>query len=576
MENAKLALTVNNLIEIKKKECADKIAFFAENSETWEGISWNRFTDMIKSLASNLYKCGVKKGDRVGILCSTRYEWEVAEKALFSIGAVIVGIDVKFSNKEISKVINDLSIVAVIAENESYKKLPSKFLKTCKVIVIVENFEFIKKQKSVNIKDFYKKQKFAAVNVVAEDPAVIIYTSGTTGEPKAIMYRHKHLALAYKAISDIFKEFEVENETTICWLPMQHMTSKIINLVCYNLNIPIYFVNDPHKIVDKIKDINPTFFLGVPRFYEKIYQAINGKFEEKPFYVRFLVKSSLICRNLLRIKLMEKIFDFLIVSKIKNAIFGKRINFMMSGTAPIDNSILKFFHSIGFLVLEVYATSEVAIPIAMNTPINYKFGTVGIPTKYNEISFAEDGEILVKGESVFDGYLNHDNKDIFDKNGRFKTGDLGYLDKDGFLILTGRKKELIKTSTGIRISPIEVEGVYGKSKYIDYIVVIGNNRKFLSALITPNKDAIKKWHSKRFHKEKDIDLSKMPEVAELISQELDNRNHELAEFKQIKKFKILNNSFTPETGELTNSLKLKRSFIESKYIDEIERMYAEK
>lgn len=249
---------------------------------------------------------------------------------------------------------------------------------------------------------------------------------------------------------------------------------------------------------------------------------------------------------------------------------------MISGSAPTPIHVLEFFDSLGMLIIEGYALSENAVLMSVNVPDKYKFGTVGVPLDGNTLRIAEDGEILVKGSGVFEGYYSggFDKQDMFDNDGFLKTGDLGHIDEKGFVVLTGRKKELIKTSVGHRVSPVEVESVYRSIPYIENIVVIGNNRKYITALLTINKKKVGEWcaNNKVPFSTKD-ELSRLAQVRKLIKDSINQKSGELAGYKQVKKIAILVSSFSVETGEFTTTLKIRRNFIEQKFQEEIEKMY---
>jgi len=562
--------TIPDIIKDIAEKKPKTILFYKRQKNFWEKITAKRFYSDNLDLAKGLSKIGIKNNERVGIISWTRYEWELAEKGILTLGAVAVGINPLDSTSEIKNIIKKTNIQTIIVENKKlFEKIPK--INNLKIISIDK---FSNKIETISqLINKGKKEKHIRFSVNKNDPAIIIFTSGTTGESKGIMYRHKHLTNACFEISKILKEYKKDGDTTISWLPLVYMTGKILNLVAINLGIQTYFVQNPRKIIEEVQKINPDYMMGVPRFYEKIYDEVNERIKNQFFYIRIPIKLLIKINSNINNRYLRKISLFPL-SIIKNKIVGKNIRFMISGAAPIDKTILKFFYGLGILIIEGYAMSENAIPVSLNTPTKFKFGTVGTLLDANKIKFAKDNEILIKGSGLFEGYLDDKkNKNLFTKAGYFKTGDLGELGKKGFLTLISRKKDIIKTSTGLRISPAQIEKIYKKIPFIEDIVVVGERKKHISALITLNKKNVI-----NFLKENEIKYN--PEklfisipVKKLIERELKDLHSELADHKQIKKFYILNNNFSIKTGEINKGLKLKRDFIEEKYKEEIDNIY---
>lgn len=565
--------TINKLIEYKTKQNPDKIIFWHRLDGEWAPLRWKEYFDQINSVANYFYSKGLKKGDFATIISNTRYEWDVVEKALMKIGAIVVGIDVHNSQKEMNTIFEQIKVSCIIAEDMSViSKISKKNLNTPKTIITFDDSKFDTWNKIINF-----KKTHTLPEITADEPVTLIFTSGSTGTPKAIMYRHKQILAGINSITTVLTEMQkTSNDSIIAWLPLVNMTGRVMNLVAIFEGMQVYFVKDVRKIIDEIKEINPTFFLGVPRFYEKIYSGFNQKIKDAPpimkgiFYTAYTLK---------KLHIFPKLMDKLVINKVKSAIFGKKMEAMICGTAPISKDIIKFFFNIGSNVLEAYAMSENTVPIAMNRKSKHKFGTVGIPLKENELKFNEEQEIFVKGNGIFEGYFepsnNNFDREKFTSEGYFLTGDLGTIDQDGFLVLQGRKKDMIKTSTGNKIAPLEIEMAYNTIPYIDQTVIIGNSRKFITGIVTLNTDAIKSWCKKSKLDIKEENYHTDSKILQMLDEQIQNKAKELASYKQMKKYIILDHPLTPKTGELTVTLKIRRAFIEEKYKKELDALYVE-
>jgi long-chain acyl-CoA synthetase len=572
-------ITISDILRNKAKETPSSVGFWKKSGGAWLSITWSDYLKKIEIIAANLSSLGIKKGDKAIIISNTRHEWEMAEKAFLLIGVVVCGIDPSMSAKEMSLIADKVEPSVIVAENNDIlEKIPSGLAARQKAVILIENKCGIKSPEIITWESIAvdSLKSLPAVDIRPDDTAAIIYTSGSSGEPKMIAYRHRQLVKACLSVSKLLKGYG-PGDRAISWLPLAYMTSRMFNLSAMHAGVQLYYISDVTTLSSEMKAVRPTIFIGVPRFFEKVYDAINRAIDDQPIYVRGLVRIAIrLNKNRKRWGVLAEAASRFFLERIRSA-FGGDLKLAISGSAPLARHILNFFAAIGIPVFEAYAMSENAIPMTMNSPYRFKFGTVGLPLDGNEIRFAEDGEILVKSSGVFEGYYRDEapRPDIFDKDGFLRTGDLGYLDKDGFLILTGRKKEIIKTSTGNRVSPIEVESAYGGIPYIENIVIIGNERKYITAVLTINKKNVAGWCVKNMVSFKsEDDLWALPEVRKLLEGAIEQKHGELAGYKQVKKFAILSGHFSADTGELTTNLKIRRSFIESKYSSEIERMYS--
>ncbi len=566
--------TIDALVEERAGKKPESIVFHRENGDTYEPITARQFCIEKRALAVAFVELGISRGDTIGILSAVRYEWELAEKAALSIGCASFGIDVRHSSSEIQQEIEATSIDIIVVEDETLlAQIPASFSNP---IILIEKPDTISEKTSLHIFSDLVKQhigKKPHIHADREDWAVIIPTSGTTGEPKLIRYKNHQIIAACMEISDMLdlNQKRTEPGVTICWLPLIYMTSRIMNLVDYATGGSVYFLKNPKQIVETLPRIHPTHFLSVPIFYERVYKGLFEKQEQLRFFTRVAFKFIIAVRTHTSIDIAPRT-----IRLIREKIFGKRLEFAISGSAPISIEILKSFKALSIDIFEAYALSENAIPISINTPNHHKMGSVGKLCKRNTVRFARDGEILVKGEGIFEGYLHseHDTEALFDGDGYLKTGDIGYQDDDGFLHITGRKKNIIKTANGYRISPTEIEAVYGAIPYIKQIVVVGDNQKFLGALIVLDTEQVKTYlgkHTISYTSPEMFPL--MEEVKELIMAECMSRRKLLAIYKQIKVFALLQRPFTVEKGELTENFKIRRNVIITHYQKEIDDMY---
>jgi long-chain acyl-CoA synthetase len=375
--------------------------------------------------------------------------------------------------------------------------------------------------------------------LTGDDPATIIYTAGTTGASKGIEYTHAQVLIAVRAIADLYPELS-PGEPTLCWLPMAHQYQRMMNLVALSRGMVTYFVEDPREILNYLPDVEPTLFLAVPRLLEKLQDCMTAD----PDAFRG---------------------------------WGRKNKVLITGSAPTPPRRLEFFHALGVVIYEGYAMSENTVPLSASTLRGWRLGSVGKPVPPNEIRLADDGEILVRGPGVFRGYYREAGpSDRFTADGFYRTGDVGRFDDDGFLYLTGRKAEIIKTSTGRRIAPTRVEEVYRQSPYLDHVVVFGNDRTHLVALITLKPDAVAQaLTAAALPVPAPAGMAALPFVRELVGRELETWGQALAPHERARAFAILPAPLSVADGELTPTMKLRRAAIAARHAALVERLYAE-
>jgi len=567
-------------------------AYLEKKHGSWRTTTWHEYADLVKRAGKALIALGLEPNKARGaegvptvcILGFNRPEWVITDLATMAIGGAPAGIYTTCSASEVQYIIHHAESKVVLVENEEqYKKVASKKseLPHLKHIVLMRDAakpddpmvltwdEFLKKGDSVEDQRFF--QRIDALE--PEGLATLIYTSGTTGPPKGVMLSHKNLAwTAAKAqeLTDI-----TSADVSLSYLPLSHIAEQMFSVHGpVTAGMSIWFAESIDKVPDNLKECRPTVFFGVPRIWEKFYAGIKGKMaladEKKKKLLdwalavgaraaQFRSRGTPMPLPLLaQYKLAQKV----IFSKLKQAVGLDRGRFFVSGAAPIAREVIEFFASLDILIYEVYGQSEDTGPTSFNRPNRTKFGSVGPAIPGVDVRIAKDDEILVRGPNVFLGYYKEPQataETLID--GWLHSGDLGIFDDEGFLAITGRKKDIIITAGGKNVTPKNIEHALKQNPLIAEAVVIGDRRKYLTCLITLEPDQAKKFGGDA-------------QVRAEIQKQVDRVNQDLARVEQIKKFAILEKAFTVETGELTPTLKLKRNVVQKKFAREIDSLYA--
>lgn len=595
MENYK---TVIEIAKERVEKYGDRVWYYYKKDGRWKGMSFRESHEKTRALACGLLFLGVNKGDRVGIISETRWEWSLADMAILSCGGVTVGVYPTETPENTEYILNHAECSIVFVENkkqfEKIKKIQDRLFALKKVILF--DISGIDDEIAMGINDLIEvgernyredperyEERYKSVTL--DDIATIVYTSGTTGPPKGVVLTHRNISAVIVASAKAIPLRE--DDFGIVFLPLSHVLQRVSGYVGLYLGAQGAFAESIEKIVDNFQELRPTVQSSVPRLFEKFYIKVLSMVENAPerrkkifnWCMKVGLEVSQLKRAKKKIPLTLKLKYFLaeiLVFKRIRKVLGGRIRFMVSGAAPISVKILEFFHAAGILILEGYGLTETAAPATVNRLDDYKFGTVGKPIPCCEVKIAEDGEILIKGENVFKEYYKDPvaTKDAFTEDGWFKTGDIGRIDEDGFLKITDRKKELIITAGGKNIAPQNIENILKTSPYISHAFVFGDRRKYLTALITLDREEVINFlRARNIPHSSSSSLSQIPEIQELIEREVNESNTHLARYEQIKKFRILENDFTVETGELTPTMKLKRRVIIEKYKKLLDEMY---
>jgi len=586
---------IGQMITEKVKEFAGDTAFRFKDNHTWKAFTYSDFGEKINSLVCALIKADVEKGDNIGIYSANRYEWAVADFACIIAGVVSVPIYATNTKEQAEYIIKDAGVKLIFVGNEfQYRNVesivsqgtPLNVISFDPQIDIDPSFaryfkDFIDIENPLDFTEEINRRKD---RIKKDDTTTIIYTSGTTGAPKGVMLTHGNLFHQFEAVDT---NFDISNkDTSLCFLPLSHVYERMWSYFVYLKGAVHTYLEDPKKVIETLQEVRPTAMVSVPRLYEKIYATVMNRQETASIMKKMLFNKALKTGKAyyavlkagkpipFGLKVKHRIFDKLVLSKIREVVGGDK-NFFSAGGAPLEKSIEEFFFACGLLVCQGYGLTETSPMISYNTPAAFKFGTVGKPVPNCRVKIAETGEIHVKGPQVMKGYYNNPEKtseDIVD--GWFKTGDVGEFDRDGFLRITDRIKDLIITSGGKNIAPQHIETLVGKDFFIEQIVAIGDKRKFISALVVPSFEALETWARKKEILYKSIEeLLNHPKVQSFYRKRIDYHSKLLAQYETIKKFKLIPKPFTIEDGEITPTLKLKRKNINEKYKDLVDSMY---
>lgn len=584
--------TLPELLHWRAEQSPDAPAYYRRAGPgDWRPTTWSGLDEEVRKVCAGFREMGLARGDRLAILARTCPEWQIAELAGLEAGAAIVGVDPHATAEQVEHVLRHSAARGLVVDDDrQLSKVPDALQAMFRFIVTLRgpgmhdrpNWRPWCQALAAEMRAHPAEAHWVAVN----DPATLIYTSGTTGRPKAIEYSHRQLVVACRSILRAFPAIGPD-AAVLGWLPMAHLFQRMMNLAAVQCGAQTYFVEDPREIMTCLREVQPSVFVGVPRFYERLYEGIQERVARLPRWIGALVRAALAtgeayarCQRdgrepSLGLRLRHCVLDRLFLRRIRGLV-GHRMKFMITGSAPAAVRLLEFFHGLGLPVLEAYGVSENAVPMAANRLDCFRFGSVGRLFEENEIRFAEDGEVLVRGPGVFRGYYGDEERESrFTPDGFYRTGDIGHLDADGFLLLTGRKAEIIKTSTGRRISPARIEAVYAQSPYIDQVVVIGNSRKHLVGLIVVHRSALER----RFARMGVVlpasgeEVAVMPEVRQVIQAEIACLGINLASHERILDFAILPGPLSLERGEITSTLKIRRDRVAGLYADLIERLY---
>jgi long-chain acyl-CoA synthetase len=580
--------TIADMIGIAASKFAEHTAAQVQRDGAWQTITFAEMGEIVSEIARGLIDLGLQPGDRVAILCTTRPEWAYASFAITSAGGVVVPIYPTNSPEECEWVAGNSEARLVICEDASQvaKIVAVRHrLDALEAIVAIDASGDVADAVAVeDLRERGRGRDAAEVGersraVRPEDPYTFIYTSGTTGPPKGCVLSHGN----YRSVLSMCEEIRVlePGDLVYLYLPLAHSYALLIQLLAVDLGAGIaYWGGDTKQIVPELMAVKPTYMPSVPRIFEKIYTLVTSSGD--PEQIRQATQLGLKVRALQEAgqpvpDALQAAFDKAdaeLFANVRN-VFGGRLKQANTGAAPIAVEILEFFYACGVPVMEGYGMTETSTVATTQTVDQHRLGTVGRALPGCEIRIAEDGEVLVRGPQIFGGYYKMEDKSFGAiEDGWLHTGDLGSLDEDGFLSITGRKKDIIITAGGKNLTPANLENDLKQSRWISQAVMYGDRRPFPVALITLDPEEIVTFAREHELPEDPAALAREPKVRELIQGVLDQVNEKYARVEQIKKFAILDHDLSQETGELTPTLKVKRNVVNEKYAPLFEELYA--
>jgi long-chain acyl-CoA synthetase len=586
--------TVNDLFIRVASAGNRRAVLWQDEFGQWQPLSSNQVYQRVRKLAQTFLDWGAQKGDRIALISENRWEWAITDFATLAIGAVDVPIYPTLTGEQIAQLLQDAGCrIAVVSTRQQFDKLHAvKGRTSLERIVMMDSatapegaIPFSEVLEGADTPESERNPTFDALVRSAEpkDLATLIYTSGTTGEPKGVMLTHGNIAANQNFTA---AEFDF-NSTDACisFLPLSHITARALDYVMYGCGAQVAYCSQFDKLPQAMREVHPTVVVGVPRVYEKIRQAVEQKSSVSPVKKKILTwalgvgagNRGTVYAGKKPSSVRWKLASKLVYAKVREA-FGGRVRYFVSGGAPLGIDTAKWFADVGIPVWEGYGLTETSPVIALNSPVNQRMGAVGKPLPNIELKFADDGELLVRGPSVFAGYWQKPeaNAECFDDLGWFRTGDIAHLDQDRFLYITDRKKELLKTSGGKLVAPQPIENKLKNSVLVAQAALVGDKHKFISALISPNFAALEELAKREgIAAQNRSELVADSRVVAVYAEIVRGVNGALANFETIKRFRLVADEWSQESGELTPSMKLKRRVLTQKYAAEVAALYAD-
>ena len=556
----------------------------------WTDVTASQFADEVRATAKGLIAAGIAPGDRVALMSHTRYEWTLLDYSLWSVGAVVVPIYETSSVEQAEWILSDSAARAVFVETDEFEQMIAAVRDRLPALEHLWRLrEELDKLTAAggDVSDETAAERAKAAT--AADLATVIYTSGTTGRPKGCELTHENLLSVIRNtfMGPLAAIPAVSGASTLLFLPLAHVFARVIEIGCLESGIVLGHCDDMANLLPELASFQPSFVLAVPRVFEKVYNGAESKAAgdgKGKIFARAAATAVAYSEALdsasgpgLRLRAEHIVFDRLVYNKLRAAL-GGHAALAISGGAALAPRLGHFFRGVGIAVLEGYGLTETSAPVSVNRPDRQKIGTVGLPLPGVAVKIADDGEVLVRGKSIFPGYWRNDEaaKEAFTADGWYATGDLGELDDEGFLSITGRKKEIIVTAGGKNVAPAVLEDRMRMHALISQCMVVGDGRPFVGVLVTIDPEAFASW-KERHGKPADAtvaDLRDDPDLRAEIQEAVDDANKAVSHAEAIKKFRILDRDFTQEDGHLSAKLGIKRSVLAKEFAAEIDALYA--
>lgn len=566
-----------------------RVALSVNRGGAWVGVTSQQFLDQVKAVAKGIVASGVEPGQRVGIMSRTRYDWTVADYAIWYAGATVVPIYETSSAEQVEWILGDSNAVGVFLESAKNKKVFDEVadrIPDCTRAWIFDDGALdTLATAGAGISDEELERRRATLN--PESLATIIYTSGTTGRPKGCMLTHGNFMFEVSNIvAGMPQLFTVQGASTLLFLPLAHVFGRIIQLGCIHSGTRLGHAPDVKNLLGDLQSFQPTFLLAVPRVFEKVFNSAQQKAtaEGKGNIFNTAAQTAIDYSKSLDtggpgfgLKLKHKVFDRLVYGKLRAAMGGK-IEWAVSGGAPLGDRLGHFFRGIGVTILEGYGLTETSAATTVNRPDAIRIGTVGQPFPGASVKVAADGELMLAGAQIFKGYWNNPTAtaEAIEPDGWFHSGDIGEIDDQGFVKITGRKKELIVTAGGKNVAPAVLEDRLRANWLVSQCMVVGDAQPFIAALVTIDPESFPGW-LKQAGKPEGSTIASMtndPDLVAEIQKAVDEANKAVSNAEAIKKFTILQEDWTEEGGQLTPSMKLKRNVVMKEYASEVDALYS--
>ncbi|MGW0664911.1 AMP-dependent synthetase/ligase [Streptodolium elevatio] len=583
---------LTDIIRTNAAEAPDTAVLSRKTGGRWTDVTSRQFKAEVYTAAKGLIASGVNPGDRVGLMSRTRYEWCLMDFAIWSAGAVTVPIYETSSAEQVEWILSDSGATACIVETAAHEQMIGEIRGGLPDLAHVWRMdegdtpavEAALAAAGAELDDSAVDERCAGLT--GDSTATLIYTSGTTGRPKGCVLTHRNFfGASTNLIEQLHELFEVEDPSCLLFLPLAHVLGRELHVICMQARVRTGHCPDIRQLTTELAEFKPTFVLAVPRVFEKVYNTATAKAEAdgKGKIFRKAVDTAIAYSEALDAKgpgfglrVKHAMFDKLVYAKLRAAL-GGRCKFSVSGGAPLGTRLGHFYRGIGLTILEGYGLTESTAATTLNPPNAVRVGTVGRPIPDSAVRIAEDGEILLKGVNIFQGYWHNDaaTEDAFE-DGWFRTGDLGELSDEGYLSVTGRKKEILVTAGGKNVAPAVIEDRIRAHPLISECMVVGDARPFVAALVTIDPETFPRW--KETHgKPADATVAELVDDADLIAavqEAIDDGNKAVSRAEGVKKFRILTINFTEESGHLTPSMKLKRGMVMKDFAADVENIYA--
>ena len=564
-------------------------AYLVEETGGWREVPWDEAAERVSLLANGLLSRGVRKGDAFAILARNTLEWALFDFALAHVGAVGAAIYASSSPRDVHYVLEHSDAVGVVCEDDAQRAKVEESRESLPELRHVLTFADLRalEEEGRAYREAHPDALEAAVSAIdEEDLFTFIYTSGTTGPPKGCMIRHRNY-YAMVAVVDELPEHSVPGDVMLLYLPLAHNFGRLMHLSGPYVGYTIAFLAEPLDVARAITEVRPTVLPSVPRVYEKVHTAVTASFAEATGVKRRLVDWALdVGRRESELRrhgrplpfglaVQHRLADRLVFSKVKERL-GGRLRRPISGGAPLAKEIAELFDSIGICIMEGYGLTECTTAATTNRQGAYRFGTVGQALPGFELRLADDGELLIRSETIFAGYFKEPDAtaEVLGEDGWLRSGDIATIDADGFVTITDRKKDIIVTAGGKNIAPQNLENDLKTSRFVSQALVVGDRRPYPAALITLDPVELEKWAKEQGLDGDPSTLSRDPQVVALVGSIVDDVNRERSRYEQLKRFAVLGRDFEMDRGELTPTLKLRRRVVLEHFANEVEGLYA--